>query len=111
MDSTGVVRQVIARRGGGPGEVLLPTLMTRTAAGAIAIYDLGRPAIELYNCDGTSVGRLLTIIVVNALTRFCWNLCRADAIFRLSSGEILHVIRDGELKTTLFELYSSQGRD
>ncbi len=48
----------IAKKGGGPGELLTPVGLAVTAAGEIAVTDLGRAAVSLFKRDGTFIKNL-----------------------------------------------------
>jgi DNA-binding beta-propeller fold protein YncE len=48
----------IGKKGGGPGELMTPVGLAVTAAGEIAVTDLGRSAISLFKKDGTFVKNL-----------------------------------------------------
>jgi hypothetical protein len=43
------------KKGGGPGELMAPVGLALTAAGEIAVTDLGRPAVSLFKKDGTFI--------------------------------------------------------
>ena len=43
------------KKGGGPGELMAPVGIAVTAAGEIAVTDLGRPAVSLFKKDGTFI--------------------------------------------------------
>lgn len=58
VDDQGSVAGRVAGRGEGPGEVEGPTLMTRTDAGHIAVYDLGGLRIEVIDPTGAFVRRV-----------------------------------------------------
>lgn len=51
LDSTLSVRQV-ARKGDGPGEVRGPSRMSRTPDGGLAVFDILRGSIELFDSSG-----------------------------------------------------------
>lgn len=43
------------KKGGGPGELMAPVGLAITAAGEVAVTDLGRPAVSLFKKDGTFI--------------------------------------------------------
>ena len=43
------------KKGGGPGELMTPVGLAITAAGEVAVTDLGRPAVSLFKKDGTFI--------------------------------------------------------
>ncbi len=50
--------EVIGRRGDGPGEVLGPRRMAILADGKVAVYDIGRGAVEVYEPEGEPAYRV-----------------------------------------------------
>lgn len=52
FDPTGRFIRTFGKRGGGPGEFALPQRMTITAAGEVAVSDVGHRAILVFGTDG-----------------------------------------------------------
>jgi hypothetical protein len=50
--------RTIAREGDGPGEVRSPTFMTTTPSGRVAVYDLRRASVEMYEPNGEFLQRI-----------------------------------------------------
>jgi hypothetical protein len=46
------------KKGGGPGELMAPVGIAVTAAGEVAVTDLGRPAVSLFKKDGSFIKNL-----------------------------------------------------
>jgi hypothetical protein len=51
VDADGKNLRVVARQGEGPGEVGAPTMLASTAAGGVAVYDLGHSSVEIFGRD------------------------------------------------------------
>ena len=58
LDPETMRAEVVGRRGDGPGEVLFPTRMTIMPDGRIAVYDMLRRAVEIYDPDGEPFRRV-----------------------------------------------------
>ena len=58
LDPETMQAEVVGRKGDGPGEVLLPTKMTIMPDGRIAVYDMLRRAVEIYDPDGEPFRRV-----------------------------------------------------
>jgi hypothetical protein len=58
LDARGRRLRLVAREGDGPGEVRSPTLAAATPNGAIAIFDQGHNAVELFRADGRFLRRV-----------------------------------------------------
>lgn len=53
IDPRGKLVRTIGKQGGGPGELMVPSGLAVLPDGTIAIADLGRGAVSLFNADGT----------------------------------------------------------
>ena len=53
VDARGRLVRTIGRRGGGPGELLAPSALAVLADGTIAVADLGRAALSIFERDGS----------------------------------------------------------
>lgn len=58
LDPSTMEAEVVGRTGDGPGEVRFPGAMAITPDGRIAVYDMGRIAIEIYGIDGEPFRRV-----------------------------------------------------
>ena len=58
LDPSTMEAEVVGRTGDGPGEVRFPGAMAITPGGRIAVYDMGRMAIEIYGVDGEPFRRV-----------------------------------------------------
>ncbi|MCY4574881.1 MAG: hypothetical protein OXF01_19075 [Gemmatimonadetes bacterium] len=58
LDPESMRAEVVGRKGDGPGEVLVPTSMTIMPDGRIAVYDMLRRAVEIYDPDGEPFRRV-----------------------------------------------------
>lgn len=55
----GLRTRIVTRSGDGPGELRLPTLMTRAGADEIAVLDLGRRSVDFFGTGGEFVRRVV----------------------------------------------------
>ncbi len=58
LDPETMNAEVVGRTGEGPGEVRLPTYMAVTPDGRMAVYDMARSAVEIYDSDGEPFRRV-----------------------------------------------------
>lgn len=59
LDPETMQTEIVGRKGDGPGEVLFPTDMQITSDGRIAVFDMLRRSIEIYDPDGEPFRRVL----------------------------------------------------
>lgn len=58
LDSQGTPKRIAARRGEGPGEVRSPTRIARAYGNQLAVYDIGRASVEIFEPDGRFARRV-----------------------------------------------------
>ena len=59
FDPRGKFVRKIGKKGGGPGELLVPVGLAFTRDGYIAVTDIGRPGVSLFKPDGSFVKNLM----------------------------------------------------
>jgi len=59
FDARGKFVRKIGKKGGGPGELLVPVGLAFTRDGYIAVTDIGRPGVSLFKPDGSFVKNLM----------------------------------------------------